>query len=504
MIFAISFLVIFALVIVGIGAYAARFGARTAEDYFIAGRTLGALATFFGLAGTQFSGFIFMGMAGQAYLMGVGSFNQTVAGMVLIAIYLYVWRRLWQLGKIGNYITQADYLVDRYESPTFMRIFPAVLGVVAITAGHFGIQFIATGLIFNIISGGALPYWFGVVFTAVVVLLVVLLGGFRATAWTDVLMGSWIIVSLLLILGFTLGHLGTGLAGAFQSVAEKFPKMVSPPGEIPFWTQPMLVAWLINMLGFTMYPQMHIRSYAARSDRVFRLTALFWIPTAFVVCAIPTTLGVFARLIWANPQQLGVPTDGVFAMLVSQVAPASWLVPVLLSGGLAAIISTISGSVIAISGIVTHDIIRSTISPGISQERAVWWGRIIVFLATLVALIVALFRLNFISVLFVSANGIVALFLIPIIGGIVWPRLNKQGAVWGLLISEVFLLWLTYAPKSLGGGHLNNPVWLGMPAYIWALLLQLVITVVVSLATPEPSKRVQERFFGAPLEAPGS
>lgn len=497
MTFAIGFLIVFALVIIAIGAYSARFGARTAEDYFIAGRTLGVVATFFGLVATQMSGFIFMGMGAQAYLMGVGAFNQTVAGTVLIVIYLYLWRRLWQVGKQNGYITQADLLVDRYESPTFMRLVPALLGIVAITAGHFGIQFIATGLIFNVISGGALPYWFGVVFTAVVVLLVVLLGGFRATAWTDIFMGSWIIISLVSIFFLTTGYLGTGVAGAFQEVAAKFPKMVSPPGEVPFWTPVMLVAWLINMIGFTQYPQMHVRSYAAKSDKVFPMSALFWIPASFIICSVPTTIGVFARLIWASPKELGVAPDGVIPMLVTQIVPVPWLIPILLSGALAAIISTISGSVIAISGIVTHDLIRSKISPNLSQERAVWWGRIIVFVATLVAVIIALLRLNLISVLFVSANGIVTLFLIPIVGGLVWPRLNKQGAIWGLLVGEIFLLWLTYGPKSLGGGHLNQPIWLGLPAYIWALLLQLVVTVVVTLATPAPPDRVQKKFFAA-------
>ncbi|TDA63986.1 MAG: sodium:solute symporter family protein [Clostridia bacterium] len=500
MTFTITFLIVFAIVLIAIGAYAARIRIATAEDYFVAGRTIGIIATLFGLMATQMSAFIFMGMGSQAFLMGTGSFTQLIGDFVVMFIFFHVFRRAWQLGKAHGYITQADLLVDRYESPTFMRLFPSVLGIVAIIAGHFAIQFIATGLIFNVISRGALPYWFGVLFTAGIVLAIVLVGGFRATAWTDILLGLWIVVSLLLILVFTLNSLGMGLGAAFQTIAEKFPQMISPPGDSPpgrppYWTHAMIISWLIILMGFPLYPHMWMRSYAARSDKTLAVTALAWVPLTYLVCFVPIVVGILARLFWAGPQELGFPPDAVIAMLVTRIVPAPWLIPIILAGALAAIISTINGSLIGISAMVTHDIIRSKISPGMPQEKAVWWGRLVVFAATVVAVLIALARLNFIYVLFISGTGIVTLFLVPLVGGLVWPRLNRQGATWGLLVSEIMLLWMTYGPKSLGGGFMNNPAWLGLPPTIWALIVEVVVTVVVTLTTEPPSKKVEEKFF---------
>lgn len=496
--FAVVFLILFGLVVILIGAYAAKFGAKTSEDYFIGGRTIGTVATFFGLLATQMSAFIFMGMPAFGYISGIGAYSQLAIAVPQILLYWLFFRKMWEIGHKNRYITQADYLADRYQSPVFMRIVPTVLGMLTIVGGHFLVQFMATGFIFNVISQGKLPYWFGIVFAGVVVGLIVLMGGFRATAWTDIFFGVYMLAALVgIYLVFTNG-IGQSLPQAMQNLSQKFPGMTTLPGQIKFWSPQMIFTWFVLMaFSFIMYPHVFMRAYAARDPKIFRTVGLYWTPAITIVCAVPILIGVLGHLVWATPKDIGAAPDTLVVQLVDKLSPYPWLVPVLLAGALAAILSTISGSVIALSAMFMHDIIKKSVKSNLGEGSIVVWSRVVVAVATLLAMWIALLKPAMIAQLFSAAVGVLGLYLIPVVGGVLWPRLNGPGAIAGWTVGELFFLWFTYGPKSMGAGYMNNPSWLGFGTVIWAIAIQIVVTLVVTYATAPPPPAVRSKFFQA-------
>ncbi|WP_201317749.1 sodium:solute symporter [Paenibacillus sp. EPM92] len=482
MTYSVIVLAIFGIAVILVGAWASRNSMPTAEDYFLGGRSIGAIATFFGMAATQLSGFVFLGQIAISYMGGVGTIAQLLGGIIQVPLLYYLFRYMNDMGKKHGYITQADYLSARFDNSKFMTIVPSVLGIVAITAGHFVIQFMSTGYIFQIMTGGKLPYSFGIIYTAIIVAVVVLIGGFRATAWADIVLGGWMLLALLSIPFIVLGATGMGFSEAVGSFVTNFPQHASIPGPLGQWTPQMIFSWIIVMGGFIMYPHMFLRAYSARDKKLFSITAFFWIPVMVFSVGIVLVFGSLIHLVWANPGIAQVTPDQLLIHLITQFT-SSWVAPFILAGALAAIVSTLIGNVLGLSSLVMNDIVKKFGKKDMEQKKIVLWSRVVVAIATIVAVIMSLAEFNTITQIFVSANGIIVLFLVPIVGGLIWRRMNKHGAVYGLLVGELTLFWLTYGPKELGGGSMANPSYLGFLPSVWALFVTIIVTVVVSLAT---------------------
>src|SRR4030042_3762183 len=224
---------------------------------------------------SMMSAYTFMGMPGLTYGVGVGAWMLGLVTASQAGVILFFYPKLRVLGSRHNFMTQADYLCDRYTNAKSFRLFIAVIGITAMIVGHFAIQLIASGLAFQQITGNQVPYMFGVIFFVVVTTAYVFLGGFRATAWTDIFMGVLMLVTILAIVGFTLSKLGMNLPDVYRELAGKQPDMMSLPGKLPFFPYQQVVSWVLGYtFAFMLMPHMVMRAYGAASDKALRITAL--------------------------------------------------------------------------------------------------------------------------------------------------------------------------------------------------------------------------------------
>ena len=108
------------LTVLAIGALSHRLLSGTREDYFVASRTIDPFLLLMSLFGTNMTAFSILGASGEAYSKGVGVFGlmASSSAIVIPAIFFFVGTRDWQLGQKHGYVTQAQFLRDRFQSDT--------------------------------------------------------------------------------------------------------------------------------------------------------------------------------------------------------------------------------------------------------------------------------------------------------------------------------------------------------------------------------------------------
>jgi len=178
---------------------------------------------------------------------------------------------------------------------------------------------------------------------------------------------------------------------------------------------------------------------------------------------------------------------------------SAFVVALVAAGGLAAALSTASGLLLVISSSLAHDIYGSIINPQASDRQRLFVGRVMIFLAVILAGLLGIYPLGFVAEVVAFAFGLAAASFFPtIVLGIFWKRANKQGAIAGMSVGLVFtflMIALMRAQNVVPG--MEEPIietFLGINAQgvgVIGMLLNFAVTVGVSLATPPPPPEVQ-------------
>jgi cation/acetate symporter len=174
-----------------------------------------------------------------------------------------------------------------------------------------------------------------------------------------------------------------------------------------------------------------------------------------------------------------------------------WVVALVAAGGLAAALSTAAGLLLVISSAVSHDVIKKAINPEISEKGELWAARISAAVAVVVAGYFGINPPGYVAAVVALAFGLAASSFFPvIIMGIFYKRLNKEGAIAGMLTGLLFTLsYIIYfefiSPEFNNAGH-----WLlgisPQGAGTIGMLLNFAVAILVSNFTKAPPKEVQE------------
>lgn len=203
-------------------------------------------------------------------------------------------------------------------------------------------------------------------------------------------------------------------------------------------------------------------------------------------------------MVLANPEIAGLP---------------AWVIALVAAGGLAAALSTAAGLLLVISSAISHDLLKRSLHPGISEKGELLAARIAAGVAVLLAGLAGIYPPGFVAEVVAFAFGLAAASFFPAIFlGIFNKRVNKEGAIAGMLSGLVFTVVLillmksntllgTPAPiiKSVAGISAEGIGTLGM-------LVNLAVTLFVSYRTPPPPKHIQAFIedIRVPRQAPSS
>jgi cation/acetate symporter len=175
----------------------------------------------------------------------------------------------------------------------------------------------------------------------------------------------------------------------------------------------------------------------------------------------------------------------------------AWVIALVAAGGLAAALSTAAGLLLVISSSVSHDLIKKVFSPGISDKGELWAARIS---ATIAVVIAGYFGINppgFVAAVVALAFGLAAASFFPAITlGIFYKKMNREGAVAGMIVGMLLMLYYMMKFKfGMFGGGTSQDWWFGISPEGFgsvAMLANFIVSILVMQITPEPPYEVQE------------
>ncbi len=176
---------VYLAIVLYVGIFAFRKGTSKAEDFFVANRSLGTFVFLLSLFGSNMTSFAILGSSGLSFRQGIGVYGlmASISGIVIPLSIFFIGTRIWALGKKFGHMTQVQIFRDRWEMGhigTLIFALQAVMLVPYIIIGVMG-----GGETLEGVSNGFVPYWFGGLIVAVVVMLYVFFGGMRGTAWVN-------------------------------------------------------------------------------------------------------------------------------------------------------------------------------------------------------------------------------------------------------------------------------------------------------------------------------
>ena len=204
-----------------------------------------------------------------------------------------------------------------------------------------------------------------------------------------------------------------------------------------------------------------------------------------------------------NGNELQVDRDIIVLANPEIASLPDWVIALVAAGGIAAALSTAAGLLLVISAAVSHDLLKGVFMPGISERRELLAGRISAGVAIVIAGLLGYFPPAFVAQVVAFAFGLAAASLFPpILLGIFYKRMNKQGAIAGMLTGLIFTyayieffkgLFLRWAGAPFAEDVAENWLLGVSPEGIGALgmVLNFVVALTVSRMTAAPPERVQ-------------
>jgi solute:Na+ symporter, SSS family len=493
-------LTVFGAIIVMMAVYGYRISAKTAEDFMLGGRTIGVVVMFFFVLFAISSAWTFYGFPGLLYTQGPG-YVMFVWGSVagFAGLYMFFGPKLWALAKINRFLSPVEILAERYESKALRLILS--FSILAFIVPYIGIQPLGVGAGFEAMTG--LPAIWGAIYTAVILIVLVLLGGMRIVAWVNIFLGVVYMTALLGSLIWVVAKLfpDGGLVQAVNILKDRTPEMLSSPGPNGHYSSIVLAGTLIvGLLAFS-WPHVAIGCMTARSKSLFKwfpllifvFGGLFFYILPFIWGSIvaPAAISVeeLAAVAAANGVELQTEADRVVQTVITRTLPA-WFGVYVLLGVIAAAVSTAAVQLMTSSVIVSRDIIQGLFKPNATDKQMTTWAR-----WSVIGIVLASLAISF------RNQGAMALYLTDVsvpgfaqwapafVGGLLWRRGTKQGAISGTLAGLVYLvvslLLVVNGERVLVIGH---PV-------IPSLLVNTIVYLVVSKLTPKPSEQIENQFF---------
>lgn len=199
----------------------------------------------------------------------------------------------------------------------------------------------------------------------------------------------------------------------------------------------------------------------------------------------------------SNENEVYIDTD-IIVLANPEIAKLPfWVIALVAAGGIAAALSTAAGLLIAISSAISHDLLKKTFMPKINEKQELFFSRLATAFAIGIAGLFGIYPLAFVAQVVAFAFGLAASTLFPVLLlGIFSKRLNKEGAISGMLVGLIFTSsYITYfkfiAPELNTADYWFmsiSPEGIGFVG----MILNLVIALIVSSLTEPPPKEIGE------------
>jgi len=521
--------------------------AGSTKEFYVAGGGVSPLANGMATAADWMSAASFISMAGiisfsgydgAVYLMG------WTGGYVLLALLLAPYLR-----KFGKF-TVPDFIGDRYYSNTARLV--GVICALIVSFTYVAGQMRGVGLVFSRFLEVDINT--GVIIGMIIVLFYAVLGGMKGVTYTQVaqycvLIFAFMVPAIFISIQMTGNPIpqlwfGDQLAdGSGTYLLDKLDGLSTDLGfsEYTEGSKSLIDVFAITlalMVGTAGLPHVIVRFFTVKRVKDARKSAGIALLLITILYTTAPAVAVFARTNMietvSNQPYADMPewfkkweTTGLITFtdkngdgLIQYVANETenelvvdndiivlanpeiaqlpdWVIALVAAGALAAALSTAAGLLLVISASVSHDLIKKIINPKISEKNELIAARLAAVAAVGVAGYFGINPPGFVAATVALAFGLAAASFFPaIILGIFYKKMNKEGAISGMVIGILSMLfYMTKFKFGWFGGGTQADWWFGISPEGFgtvAMALNFIVSIVIMKFTPEPPKAVQD------------
>lgn len=451
----LTFIVLYLIGTVLVGWFASKF-VKTANDFAIAGRKMPTYVVASGLFATWFGSETVMGASSEFVehgLLGVIE-DPFGASLCLLLIGLFFARPLYKL----NILTFSDYFSIRYnknvEWISALFLIPSYFSWIAA-------QLVALAIVLQAIAG--IPFIYGVLICASVVVFYTYVGGMWSVAITDTVQTAIIIVGMLILmfdLVVAIGGWGEMVARTPPEFFRFTPKEQSVTGWVAYFG-----AWIT--IGWGSIPQQDVfqRVLSAKSEKV-AVRGAFWSAFMYMsIACMPLVIALCGSLLYPDIKRGD--TQMTIPFLVLNHSGLG--MQILFFGALlSAILSTCSGAILAPATVVGENLLRPLYGEKISDKQLLKIMRLSVIGITIISVGLSLYKAEIYELVGESSSlSLVALFT-PLVAGLYWKRATATGAILSMVAGTGVWLILEFYPTDI-------------PSIVWGLSASITGMLVGSL-----------------------
>lgn len=486
--------VLYLVALLGIGLASNRVFRGTGQDFFTASSTIGPFMLLMSLFGATMTSFALVGSTSETYVRGIGVYGLMASWAAIVhpLMFVIIGVPVWHLGQRYGYVTQVQYLKDRFRSPLLGWIILPMLVLLVVPYLLIAIQ--SAGITVSAVTKGAfptvfvdeagqptgIPAWITGALIVAVTLVYINIGGIRAAAWANALQTA----VFLAVAAVTFVAMSIKLGGPVEAIAKTaalHPERLVREGNI---SQLEFLSYGLVPLSVGTFPHLFQHWLTARSADSFKLTAVahpllvmcVWLPCVFVG-------------LWAAGE-VNLPPEKAAAVLGAMVnkLASPVMAAVLTAGIVAAIMSSLDSQFLALGTMATEDLLL-VLYPGADERTTVWWAR-----AFTAGIGLLTWGLSFYTTRGIFEMGVWCFSgfagLVPVVlAALYWRRATAAGAIAAVLAVAVTWCALFF------GREAGEALPLGVMPVTFIVGASVLALVGVSLATTPPPPEVLARFF---------
>lgn len=488
-------------------AIGAKFSKKNKDtsDFYLGGRKLGPFVTAMSAEASDMSSWLLMGLPGVALIAGLAEASWTAIGLAVGTYinWLIVAKRIRLYSSKIDAVTLPEFFSKRFGDNLGMLKIIAAAVIIIFFIPYTASGFSACGKLFESIFG--IPYMTAMIVSGVVIVLYTALGGFLAASTTDFIQSIVMTIALVVVLGFGISYAGgwdqvcanaESLAGYLNltvthgagSVSEA---IAGTAGTKPYGalTIASTLAWGLGYFGM---PHILLRFMAiekVEKIKLARRVASIWVVISMAVAIV---IGIVGYGVVKSGVVTGLEdSERIIIEIAKVISGEGWIFAIIagiiLSGILASIMSTADSQLLAASSSISEDIFK-TAKVKISDKKKMVVARISVIIIAIIAMFIAKDpNSKVFEIVSFAWAGFGATFGPVVLCALFFKRTNKWGALAGMVSGAIMVFVWKFVISGFGGAFAIYEL---LPAFI----ISLVLTIVVSLVTPAPSKEIQEIF----------
>lgn len=447
-------LIIFIMIMLGLGEYARRKGAlKSVEEFYLANRTLNTLHYFFTYFATTYSAFMFIGLVGYSYLYGVGSLGFELTylmgtAMILSLFSIPIYRKAKKLGVITP--TQLIYL----ENGSKLARYIVSISYLVFLIPYMSVQIIGPAIILSTLG---IPKEISILVTLFTVFIYVYFGGMRGVVYTDIAQGAYFLLISLIF-----------LATVFQGLFSTPIQLHTIPGGQSYWTFERFLSLTIPWIFFALTnPQVLQRVYVTNDEKSLAKGTIFFLTAGFIL----TITMVLTGLGGAGLYKLSTKDPNMITPMIMSNLSISFQLAIALAVWAAAL-STFDSILLTLASVIDVDLIG---------KKSVKVGRIAVLGIVIIVGVFSFYTAAPVVILAVTSSAAL-LYLAPILIVAILRGLTRKEASFLTLLGFASFVLLFMIRNLIYPNPLDY-------ASLGSLVLTSLASIIIYLKNPTIIKR---------------